>query len=163
MVRRRRPRPPPLPRPSHGTQRPIEAPVRSRPSDPRQPLDSQRHQVRNSSTQITRGVQLLTTASSQHYNKKLRTLAPATEGTSAVPSTPIRSATKRKAPGSKTADPSDSPTPAAERGRGKKKAAAAKAVSEEAAERDDDDDDDEKSPAKKAKVNASEDASEGQE
>jgi len=112
-------------------------------------------------------VQLLTTASSQHYNKKLRTLAPATEGTSAVPSTPIRSATKRKAPGSKTADPSDSPTPCAERGRGKKKAAAAaKAVSEEAAERDDEDDeddDDEKSPAKKAKVDASGDASEDQE
>lgn len=109
-------------------------------------------------------MQLLTTASSQHYNKKLRTLAPATEGTSAVPSTPIRSATKRKAPGSKTADPSDSPTPGAERGRGKKKAAAAaKAVSEEAAERDDEDDDDEKSPAKKAKVDASGDASEDQE
>lgn len=101
-------------------------------------------------------MQLLTTASSQHYNKKLRTLAPATEGTSAVPSTPIRSATKRKAPGSKTADPSDSPTPGAERGRGKKKAAAA-------AERDDEDDDDEKSPAKKAKVDASGDASEDQE
>ena len=78
--------------------------------------------------------------------------------------TPARSATKRKAPASKTADLSASPTPGTERGRGKKKAAAAaaaKAVSEEAVERDDEDDD-EQSPAKKVKVEATEDATEGQ-
>lgn len=158
MVCRRRPRAPTLPCPSHGTQRPIEASVRSRPSDPRQPLDSQRHQVLNFTTQSTRVRQIANTSPSQHYNKKLRTLSPAT-----APSTPIRSATKRKAPASKTANPSDSPTSAAERGRGKKKAAAAvKADSEEAAERDDDDDE-ERSPAKKAKVDVSESAGEGQE
>ena len=100
-------------------------------------------------------VQLLTLSPSQHYNKKLRTLSPATEGVSADPATPARSATKRKAPASKAADPTASPTPGAESGRGKKKAAA-KAVSEEAAERDSEDHDDE-SPTKKAKVDANED------
>jgi hypothetical protein len=105
-------------------------------------------------------VQLLTSSRSQHYNKKLRTLSPATEGAGADPATPARSATKRKAPASnKKADPSASPTPGAESGRGKKKAAA-KAVSEEAVERDAEDGDDE-SPTKKAKVDASGDASEG--
>ena len=100
---------------------------------------------------------LLTTSPSQHYNRKLRTLSPATEGASADPATPARSATKRKAPASKAADPTASPTPGAESGRGKKKAAA-KAASEER-----DDEDDEQSPTKKAKVDASGDASEDQE
>jgi hypothetical protein len=104
---------------------------------------------------------MLTTPPSQHYNKKLRTLSPATEGAGADPATPARSATKRKAPASKAADPTASPTPGAESGRGKKKATAVKAASEEAAERDDEDD--EQSPTKKVKVDASGDASEGQE
>lgn len=118
--------------------------------------------MRDLSIQNSRNGHPLTTSPSQHYNKKLRTLSPATEGTGAAPSTPIRSATKRKAPASKTAAPSDSSTRAAERGRGKKKAAAAaKAVSEKAVERDDKEDD-EQSPTKKAKVEATEDATEGQ-
>lgn len=47
VVRRRRPCPFTLPCPSHGTQRPFQAPVRKRPRDSRQPLDSRRHHVRN--------------------------------------------------------------------------------------------------------------------
>lgn len=106
---------------------------------------------------------VLTTSPSQHYNKKLRTLSLATEGAGADPATPARSATKRKAPASnKKADPTASPTPGAESGRGKKKVVA-KAVSEEAVEREAEDDDDDESPTKKAKVDASGDASEGQE
>jgi hypothetical protein len=91
---------------------------------------------------------------SQHYNKKLRLLAPATleEGTS-TPGTPVRSATKRKAPTpKKVANASASPTPGAENGR--KKKVTSKAASEEAVmERDDGND--EESPAKKAKVDES--------
>jgi hypothetical protein len=105
---------------------------------------------------------LLTDPPSQHYNKKLRTLSLATEGASADPATPARSVTKRKAPASnKKADPTASPTPGAESGRGKKKTAA-KAVSEEAVERDAEDYDDE-SPTKKTRVDASGDVSEDQE
>ena len=119
---------------------------------------------------------MLTTSSSQHYNKKLRTLSPATEGAGADPATPVRSVTKRKALAGKAVDPTASPTPGAESARGKKKAAAAaaaaakaaaakaaaaKAVSEEAMEHDDEDDG--QSPAKKTKVDVSGDASEGQE
>ncbi|KAM0705367.1 hypothetical protein Q7P35_008157 [Cladosporium inversicolor] len=101
-------------------------------------------------------------AISQHYNKKLRTLSPATEGAGADPATPVRSATKRKALAGKAADPTASPTPGAESGRGKKKAAAAaKVLSEEVVERDDEDD--EQSPAKKTKVDVGGEASEGQE
>lgn len=103
---------------------------------------------------------LLTISSSQHYNKKLRTLSPATEGAGADPATPARGATKRKAPASKAADPTASPTPGTESGRGKKKAAAVKAVSDEAAKRNEDD---EQSPTKKAKVDASGGSSEDQE
>lgn len=106
--------------------------------------------------------QLLTIPPSQHYNKKLRTLSPATEGAGADPATPVRSATKRKALAGKAADPTASPTPGAESGRGKKKAAAAaKVLSEEVVERDDEDD--EQSPAKKTKVDVGGEASEGQE
>ena len=115
---------------------------------------------------------MLTTSPSQHYNKKLRTLSPATEGAGADPATPVRSVTKRKALAGKAVDPTASPTPGAESARGKKKAAAAaaaaaakaaaaKAVSEEAMEHDDEDDG--QSPAKKTKVDVSGDASEGQE
>ncbi|GAB7336593.1 hypothetical protein MBLNU13_g09852t3 [Cladosporium sp. NU13] len=63
-----------------------------------------------------------------HYGKKLRTLSPATERDGGDPTTPVRSATKRKAAVSKTADMSDPPTPGAEHGRGKEKAAAAAAA-----------------------------------
>lgn len=105
---------------------------------------------------------MLTIPSSQHYNKKLRTLSPAIEGAGADPATPVRSATKRKALAGKAADSTASPTPGAESARGKKKAAAAtKAASEEAVEGDDEDDG--QSPTKKAKVDVGGEASEGQE
>jgi len=99
-------------------------------------------------------VQSLTFSPSQHYNKKLRTLSPATERASADPATPARSATKRKAPTRKTADPPASPTPGAESGGGKKKATT-KTVSEEDVERDDEAD--EESPSKKRKADEIED------
>jgi hypothetical protein len=91
---------------------------------------------------------------SQHYNKKLRLLAPATlEGGGSTPATPVRSATKRKAPTPKVAGPSASPTPGTENGR-KKKKVTSKTMSEEAVmERDDEDD--EEMPTKIAKVDHS--------
>jgi len=97
-------------------------------------------------------MQLLTAPHSQHYNKKLRTLSPATEGTGGDPATPVRSTTKRKAPARKTADAS--PTPGAESGLGKKKATS-KVVSEEAVAGGDEDG--EESPSKKLKASESED------
>jgi hypothetical protein len=93
-------------------------------------------------------------STSQHYNKKLRLLAPATlEGGTSTPATPVRSATKRKAPTpEKVANASASPIPGAENDR--KKKVTSKAASEEAVvERDDGED--EESPVKKAKVDES--------
>jgi hypothetical protein len=99
-------------------------------------------------------MQLLTASYSQHYNKKLRTLSPATERAGGDPATPVRSTTKRKKPARKTADPSASPTPGAESGAGKKKATS-KAASDEAVE--DGDEGSEESPSKKLKAGESED------
>jgi hypothetical protein len=94
-------------------------------------------------------------STSQHYNKKLRLLAPATlglEGGGSAPATPVRSATKRKAQTPKIADGSASPTSGAESGR-KKKKVSSKAMGEEAVvERNDEDD--EEMPAKKVDESA---------
>jgi hypothetical protein len=97
---------------------------------------------------------IINNCTSQHYNKKLRLLAPATlEGGTSTPATAVRSATKRKAPTpKKVVNASASPTPGAENGR--KKKVTSKAASEEAVvERDYGDD--EESPTKKVKIHES--------